>query len=314
MSLRVVLAAAWRRQPVREVDDDVLMSARALASRNLVEGPLLATYPERFPASVHRRMETLADRYWTNLAEVGGRLTASGVSAVLIKSGLEVEPSPLVRREALAPAAVEYGDLDLVVGADGWDRSIASLRSWGELAAPHPLEPGKVMVLPRAGPGAHLHRRASWFGIPVIPTARLRSGARSEPGLHGLLLPGHADALRLWLGHAVFQNLAFDLSELLHVRALAIPETIGEAAREAAAEGWGLGFRHALGVAAAAIDRLDREEAVRLPVPLPALPSLAWGMEHGSHLLRTRQWSVALRELAQRPMLVAAKQRRRLSA
>jgi hypothetical protein len=313
-ALQVVLAAAWRRRPLAEVDDDVLASARALASRNLVEGPLLAAYPARFPASAHRRMATLAHLYRTNLAEVGRRLSASDVSAVLIKSGLETEPSPLVSLEALSPAAIEYGDFDLVVGPDGWDRSITALRPWGQPDAPHPLEPGKLMVQPRTGPGAHLHRRASWFGIPVISTARLRAGARREPALHGLRLPGPSDALRLWLAHAVFQNLAFDLSELLHVRALATPRTVAEAGREAAAEGWGRAFRRAFGVAAAAMDRLDRGEPVRLPVPLPVLPSLAEGLEHGGHLIRTRQWAVAVREVVQRPMLVAAKQRRQRSA
>jgi hypothetical protein len=123
-------------------------------------------------------------------------------------------------------------------------------------------------------------------------------------------VPARPDALRLWVAHAVFQNLAFDLSELLQLRSLAIPETVTEAALAADAEGWGRGFRMALGTAVAAIGRLDRGEPVRLPVPLPVLPSLWGGLEHGTHLLRSHRWSFALRELAQRPMLVAAKWRR----
>jgi hypothetical protein len=311
-----VLAAAWRRQALAGLDDDVLAAARALARRNLVEGLLLAAYRERFPPSEHRRMEAAAHLYWTNLAEVGRRLSAAGVHAVFIKSGLETAPSPPAALEAGgSPAsltALEYGDFDLVVGPDGWHRAAAALRSWGEPDRPQPLEPGKLMVQPRAGPGAHLHRRASWFGIPVIPTARLRSGARREPALHGLLLPARPDALRIWVAHAVFQNLAYDLSELLQLRALATSETVAEAVGRAAGEGWGRAFRRALGAAVAAMGRLDDGESVDLPVPLPVLPSLAAGLEHGAHLLRSREWSLGLREVLQRPALVAAKQRRRL--
>ena len=308
-----MLAAAWRRQPAAGVGDDVLATAQVLARRNLVEGLLLASHRERFPASEHGRMRALADLYWTNLAEVGRRLTASGVRAVLIKSGLETESTPLRSLDTLSPAGIEYGDFDLVVGPDGWASARHALRSWGEPAPSHPLEPGKLMVQPRTGPGAHLHRRASWFGIPVIPTDHLRAGARLDPALHGLLLPGRPDALRIWLAHAVFQNLAFDLSELLQLRALAIHETVAEAARRAAGEGWAGGFRAALGVAESAIRRLDGGEVVPLPVSLPVLPSLGSGLEHGAHLLRSGQWSPALRELLQRPMLVAAKRRRRPS-
>ena len=304
-----MLAAAWRRQALAGVDDHELAAARSLARRNLVEGLLLQTYRDRFPAAEHRRMEAGAVRYRTNLAEVGRRLTAAGCDAVLIKSGLETTSSRL----GPAHTALEYGDFDLVVGPDGWSPAVAALRSWGEPARPHPLEPGKLMVQPRVGPGAHLHRRASWFGIPVIPTARLRAGARRDPAMHGLLLPARPDALRLWVAHAVFQNLAFDLSELLQVRSLAARETATEAARAADAEGWGRSFRMALGVAAAAVSRLDHGEPIRLPLPLPLLPSLLGGLEHGIHLVRCYRWPFALRELAQRPMLVAAQRRRRWS-
>ncbi len=312
-ALQVLLGAAWRRQALPDVDDDVLAIARALARRNLVEGLLLATYRERFPAPEHGRLDALAGLYRANLAEVGRRLTAAGVAAVFIKSGLETAASPAARLDALAgPTALEYGDFDLVVGPDGWARAVAALRSWGEPEPTHPLEPGKLMVQPPAGPGAHLHRRASWFGIPVIPTSRLRARARLEPALHGLLLPGPADALRLWVAHGVFQNLAFDLSELLQVRALAAPETVAEAERESVREGWGRAFGRAFAEAAAATRRLDAGEAVRLPLPLPVLASLGAGLEHGTHLLRSRHGLLALRELLLRPALVAAKRRRTL--
>ena len=51
-------------------------------------------------------MEAIAGRCRTNLAEVGRRLTAAGVDAVIIKSGLETTPSPL----GPAHGAPEYGD------------------------------------------------------------------------------------------------------------------------------------------------------------------------------------------------------------
>jgi hypothetical protein len=307
---RVVVAAAWHGKALPTVGEQVLALSQRLARRHLVERRLLNTYGQRFPASAHRRLDLQEARLWANLSEAARRLRGAGVEAVFIKSGLEAAATlPGAGRTALA--ALEYGDFDLVVGAEGWRAAQAALEGWGRPYPPHALEPHKLMVQPGWGPGAHLHRDAEWFGVPVIPAAELRARSRGLPELDGLLLPNPADGLRLWIAHAVFQNLAFDLFELLEVRRLADPDTVAEAQELAGREGWGGAFADALARVQRATAELDAGGVPVLPVRLPALPSLLHGWRHAGRLLTAGRHRPALRELALRPALVAAKRRRR---
>src|SRR5205807_9188356 len=123
----VVLAAAWRRRALAAVNQATLNEARVIASRQMVEGWVLCAYSERFPAPVLNTAGERGELLASNLAEVAHRLASAGAPAVVIKSGLEARPqgddSPI--------AAAEYGDIDLVVGRDGWGPSLATLRNWG---------------------------------------------------------------------------------------------------------------------------------------------------------------------------------------
>jgi hypothetical protein len=301
----VVLAAAWRGRALAAVNDVTLSAARVMASRHLVEGWVLCAYRERFPASVltaaRQREELLA----SNFAEVAHRLAWAGAPAVVIKSGLEGRPqgddSPI--------AAAEYGDIDLVVGRDGWGPALAAMRDWGTVDDQGLLEPHKKMVRPPRGPAAHLHRDAEWFGIPAIRADHLR--VCSKPLGNGALLPTRPAALCLTVAHGIFQNLAFDLSELLEVRRLADPTTVEEAARMAEGWGWGSAFAAALRDARSASRALDEGCSIRLPVALPGLRCLREGWRHSVYLALAGDPAAALRETILRPALVVAKGRRR---
>jgi hypothetical protein len=114
------------------------------------------------------------------------------------------------------------------------------------------------------------------------------------------------------VAHAVFQNLAFDLSEMLALRDLLSPDVVADARGEAAREGWKTGFDGALETARDAIRRLDCRLPVRLPVPLPSAISLVAGAEHTRHLLHHGRARTAAREATLRVPLVVAKKRRAL--
>src|SRR5207245_3159095 len=100
----------------------------------------------------------------------------------------------------------------------------------------------------------------------------------------------------------------------LEVRRLANPDTVAEARELAAREGWEHAFADALARASRAIAELDAGGVPALPVPLPALPSLLDGWRHAGHLLGAGDNRGALREVALRPALVAAKLRHRRPA
>jgi hypothetical protein len=306
---RMMVAAAWHSRRLPAEGDQLLALSLQLARTQLVERRLLDTYRDSFPASARRELEAREDMFWSNLSEAARRLRRAGLEAVLIKSGLESVDTGLGHRRV--PAA-EYGDFDLVIGADGWNAAHAALEGWGQPDPPHPLEPHKLLLRPGSGPGAHLHRDAEWFGVPVISGTELRARCRPLPGLPGILLPTPADALRLWVAHAVFQNLSFGLSELLEVRRLDEPNTVAEASERAAREGWGVAFGAALALARRAIAELDAGGLPALPLPLPPLSSLLHGWRHAGRLLVSGRGRPALRELVLRPALVAAKWRRTL--
>lgn len=232
--------------------------------------------------------------YRGNLTEASERLARAGVSPVLIKADTTGDCA--------------YGNFDLVVGDDGWPAAVAALQPWAVRVSAHPLEPDKLLLHPSRGPAAHLHRHVAWFGIPVIDTAVLRRDA-SPAGDGPWLLPSPADQLRTLLAHALFQNLAIDLSELLAVRVLA--RAAAEAQQAARSEGWGRSFAVLWPLVSTTLLSLDRDGVVRLPMPVPLGPALFCGVEHAAHLARTGRPATSLRELLLRGPLIAAKRRRR---
>lgn len=308
-AIRVMVTATWHRRPLPAVSEQVLALSQRLARDRLVERHLLDTYPGRFQTAVHRLLDARELEFWTNLSEAACRLAATGIPAVLIKSGLEAR----ARTERAVPLAAEYGDFDLVVGADGWQTARRALEGWGKPERVPALEPHKLMVRPRRGPGAHLHRDAEWFGVTVTRAAALQARSNPMAELSGLLVPAPAEALRLWVAHAVFQNLSIDLCELLEIRRLADPATIAQARQVATGEGWQRAFVDALARAFRAMAELDAGCVPPLPVQLPALPSLLDGWRHAGGLLGAGLYRAAIREFGLRPALIAAKWRRRPS-
>jgi hypothetical protein len=309
----VLLEAVWHGKASRLVEDThVLVAALEMARRNLVEAALVGTYADHFPFVQQERLQRAARTLWRNLREVGSLLSSAGVPAVLIKSGIDLRPQSLQRRVQTSPnvglRASEYGDFDLVVGHDYWSSAVRALDRWGKTRT-HRIEPGKLMVSPADGPAAHLHRAAGWFGVPVLPTQQLRARARPAHDLGGLLLPAPPDELRIWLAHAAFQELAFDLSELVYLRPLASAAVLAEAQVEAEREGWPRAFRAASQRAAAAMQELDAGRVITLPVLLSPAATLVGGAEHGINLLRSRHLSAGCRGLLVNPLLVAAKRR-----
>jgi O-antigen/teichoic acid export membrane protein len=273
-----------------------LRAALALARRNHVEGRLASAYPEQL-SHVAAEVRIARGLFARNLAQVTGRLGEADIRAVLVKGDL---PDDCVRN-----------DFDLVVEERHWDGTFTALAGWYVHSSTYWLErTTKALLFPPVGPALHLHTGISWFGVPVVPTEELLG--RADGNGHGCLSPAPVDELRIWLAHAMFQNLALDLSELFAVRDLLRPKLI-EAGREAAArEGWRTGYDMAVAAARSAIDRLDGGAPLGLPVPLPLPLSLRAGAEHAYHMHLRGQHLAASRAAALRVALVAAKQRRRM--
>lgn len=300
-SLRLLVDAVWRGRPGPATDAE-LLGALAVARRNQVEGVLARAYPERL-ADTRAEVAAATGLFRRNLTESTARLRAAGIPAVLIKADLSGD--------------YVYGNFDLVVPTGRWRQAQRALAGWYVRRETYWLERStKVLLDPVSGPAAHLHTAVSWFGVPVVPTDRLFARARpaatgNGDGPAGWLVPCPADRLRIWLAHALFQNLTLDLSELLALRELLSPAVIAEARREAAREGWATGGDRALATALAAMERLDRGEPVPLPLPLPVGTSLRVGAEHSGHLLGRGRVRTAAREASLRVPLVVAKRVRR---
>jgi hypothetical protein len=288
----IVSAACWRDVRLEGVDDRRLSAALDLARRNRVAGRLARVFPDRLSAEIEAA-DTANRELRVNLATVSQLLRSAGIDAVLVKFDQKAD--------------AEYGNFDLVTGDDGFAMTREALRTWTVRTSRHPLEPDKVLLHPRSGPAAHIHRGLSWFGIEVISAPQLR--AEATIGIAGLLVPGHAEALRSHVAHGCFQNLAYDLGELISIRALMTPEVMELALRRAVREGWGRSFSAALTTVRLACDRLDAGLPVRLPVALPVTDAASAGVEHAMRQLRRGHVASAARELGLRGPLLIAKRR-----
>ncbi|MET9676235.1 hypothetical protein ABZY68_24550 [Streptomyces sp. NPDC006482] len=302
-AVRLLVDTVWRGL-VRPAGDEELRDALAAARRNQVEGRLARAYPRQLAATV-AEVESATALFRRNLVESTDRLRAAGIPTVLIKADLDGD--------------YVYGNFDLVVPPGRLRAAQAALDGWYVRRSTYWLErTTKVLLEPPSGPAAHLHGAVCWFGVPVVPTERLFARAEhpDDPGSsdgHAWLTPCPSDRLRIWLAHALFQNLTLDLSELLALRSLLRPDVLAEARRETLREGWSAGGQRALDTAVAAMARLDRGESVPLPLPLPVATSLRVGAEHSGHLLVEGRLRAATREASLRvPLVVAKKLRRRV--
>ncbi len=290
-----LVRTVWSPTAVPDAPPRLLRAALELARRNDVDGAFVRARPAELPREL-AELERAVVAYRANLATASDLLSDADVEPILIK--------------ATPWDDVTYSNFDLVVGDDGWDRSVAALAPWVVRTSRYPLERAtKLLLYPPAGPAVHLHRSVAWFDVPAIPTATLRARAARPEGW-ACLLPAPVDALRIQLAHAVFQNQALSLGELLAIRPWLTGDTLGEARGLARQEGWGLGFDTAARTGIEAIRRLDRLEPFPLPARLPVVGSLVAGLEHAAHLVRSGRPATAAREVALRGPLLAAKRRR----
>ncbi|MET9908946.1 lipopolysaccharide biosynthesis protein [Streptomyces sp. NPDC006476] len=291
---RLLLDAVWRHD-VRPAGDEELRRALTLARAGNTEALLAAAYPRQLAETV-AEAEKCEASFRSNAREATERLLAAGIPSVLIKAD--------------GPGEHVGGDFDLVVPDGTWAAAAETLSGWCMRRERYWLERAtKVLLWPPTGPAVHLHASVSWFGVPVIPNTRLfarASACDDRPWLE----PRPADRLRIWLAHALFQNLSFELSELLAIRPLLRPDVLAEARSASAREGWGTAHDQALAVAVETVGRLDRGEFVPLPMPLPTKVSLQVALEHTPRLLREGRIEGAVREAALRVPLCVAKSRK----
>lgn len=303
----VMVAAAWQGTAA-DASDDVLLQVWAAARPECVQGWIAHAYGERLPAGLRAEARDRQSRWTSNLDEVAAILRAAHVEAVLIKSGLEGRRQP----DSQPIPASEYGDIDLVVGGDGWPRAVRALRSWGQVEPVSWLEPHKLHLRPPCGPAVHLHRDAEWFGIRAVDFNVLREASR--PMENGLLLPSCEAGIVLLMGHAIFQTLRLGLADIVELRRLSGLVPQADAPRLAGECGWGRAFRFAMSRAKVAMTALDAGDVSVLPASLAGLHSLIDGWRHAAYLARTGSAAGALREAVLRPCLLAAKSRRRPTA
>ena len=285
----------WRGAAPRDVPDDVLAAALALARRNRVEATLARAYAPRLSQEA-ASLDAHSQAFRRNLRASSVVLRAAGVVPILIKADPALD--------------YVYSNFDLVVGEDCWDPAVTALRSWTSREWGHPLERDKILFAPESGPAVHLHRSVGWFEVPIISAeSGLRDRARYDDDA-GCLIPARHDRLRIVLAHAAFQNLALDLADLCEIRDLAHDDAVAAALREARIEGWGRAFGAFLAWSARLIRHLDAGEPLASPAPAPVGPALGAGLEHARASASRNRLATAAREVVLRPVLVAAKRRR----
>jgi hypothetical protein len=290
LAWKVVIEAVWFRRQLPDLDRTSLRRALRLAISHHVEGVLLDVYEARLP---HEKEEW---RSWSrtlqrNLSEAAAALLGAGLTPVLIKADTD---------------QYSYGNFDVLVRVEEWDAAVEALRARGWRSSRWFLEPDKLLIFPSEGPFVHLHRAVSWFAIPVISATTVLRRSQLDAGCP-LPVPAPVDSLRMWLAHASFQNLRFDLSELLALRPLLVDDLLERARDEASAEGWSRGFDVAKDAAMAAVRHLDHSYHGCPQLRLPSLASLGSGFEHAAHLFRRGHLEAAARETLLRPVLVARK-------
>lgn len=289
VALGQALAAAWPGRALPEPTGDLHLALR-LARANQVQGALARAYPDVLGAEL-RRVQEASEAFDQALSEAGAILRNRGIDPILIKY--------------VPGADHEYSNFDLVVG-EQLSEAVGALTGWGFRTRGHPLERTKIFIQPPGRPAAHLHQDASWWDVPSVDRGLLR--ARATDG-GNWLVPAPEDQLRIWVAHAVFQNLSIDLSELLALRPLLHTDLVEAAASACRSEGWERSFRRGVAVAARAVEALDSGMCVPVPVRLPLLASLDL-REHVVHLSRTGRARAATREAALRAPLLLAKARR----
>ncbi|OKJ64733.1 hypothetical protein AMK27_02245 [Streptomyces sp. CB02009] len=349
-AVHLLVDAVWRGR-VRPAADEELLGALAAARRNQVEGRLARAYPRQLAAALtevesatglfRRNLVESTDRLRAagiptvlikadlagdyvygnfDLVVPPGRLRAAQAALdgwYAHRTTYWLERSTKVLLEPpKGPAAHLHGSVSWFgVPVVPTDRLFARAE---HVARPGPANgdaPGHAEGYAHGQADGHAHGQADGRpnGSPDGHPHHTADGptAIDDGDGYAWLTPCPSDRLRIWLAHALFQNLTLDLSELLALRALLHPDIVAEARHEAAREGWSAGSRQALDTAVDAMARLDRGERVPLPLPLPVTTSLRVGAEHSGHLLGEGRLRAATREASLRVPLVMTKKLRR---
>jgi O-antigen/teichoic acid export membrane protein len=257
-ALSLLIDTVWRGTTPKATETE-LRDVLTLGRMNRVEGRLARAYPAQL-ASVLAEVRSAGQLYRDNLHRAASRLQRAEIPAVLIESAHSGDHT--------------CTNIDLVVFERDWHHALTALADCHVYRSTYQLEQSTTALLyPSTGPGLHLHTDLSWFGVPMLSTGLLL--ARARRNRLGILIPAPADYLRIWLGNALFQDLTFDLSQLLSVHDLLRPAVIAAARAEASLEGWVHGFDDALAAAEDAIHRLNQGLPLSLPVPLPVSNSRA---------------------------------------
>ena len=249
---------------VAEASSTELSGALALARLNRVEGCLARAYPEQL-VHVLADLRAADDLFTQYLHQVTDRLRRAGVPAVLIED---------LRGDHVCTS------IDLMVSEQHWNKALKTVAGWSRYSIVDSLEcSARSVFYPATGPTLTLHTGFAPFGAPVLSADRLLARARRNP--RGILIPAAADFLRLRLAGALFSDLALDLAALRAVRRLMRTEVLTAARAEARREGWGPGFDMTLATAGGVMERLDRGDAVDVPVPVRVPASEAAGSPSG---------------------------------
>jgi hypothetical protein len=224
-----------------------------------VEGRLAQLYPQQL-AGVLSQVQRATYLYAEVLREAARRLRAEGIPAVFIEEGLSGFRS--------------RGNIDLVIPRRYWRYISQVLPDKNSI---YIEETGKIFIQPPAGPSIYIYPDLSWLGAQFLQTSRLL--ARAVRTHDGILVPSRVDYLRILLGHALFQQHALDLSQLLVLWGLIRRPVVIMAARtEAGSEGWLNGFDQMLALTGDSINSLEQGQEISLPVqpPAPELRTTRW--------------------------------------
>lgn len=258
LATALLINIIWRGN-ASEITDEQLSELLEVARVNGVEGKLAQLYPKQL-ANELSVVQKATYLYAGVLREVARRLRMAGVPAVFVEEGLSGFRS--------------RGTINLVVPRQYWKYISQVLPDKDSI---YIEETRKIFILPPAGPSIYVHPDLSWLGAQFLQTNRLL--ARAVKTRDGILVPSRVDYLRILLGHALFQQHALDLSQLLVLWGLIRRPAVIMAARvEAGSEGWLNGFEQMLALAGDSINSLGQGRKICLPVqaPIPEARATRW--------------------------------------
>lgn len=234
----------------RSRSSEELEEMLALARVNRVEGKLAQLYPAHL-ASVRYEVQGANHFHAEVMHEAAWRLTREKIPAVLIEDGMR---------------GLGFSrSIDLVIPKRYWR---AVTRLFPEFYFSYIRRSDTVQFQPPVGQRLQIHPDLSWLNASFLPVNRLM--ARALKSKNGILVPSHADSLRIMLGHALFQQRDLDLSQLLMLWGLMSRPAVVVAARaEASQEGWLNDFDEMLALAGESINLMDQGLELTLPVRPP---------------------------------------------